>query len=77
MRYVKYSTMALAVLFTASCSSQEPPPPAKEPPPPAKTVFDPLTRQVDRAREVQKTVDEEAAKTRKEIDNQEQGENRP
>jgi hypothetical protein len=73
MRYVKYSTMALAVLFTASCSSQEPPPPAKDPPPPAKTVFDPLTRQADRAREVQKTIDEEAEKTRKEIDNQERG----
>jgi hypothetical protein len=65
--------MALAVLFTASCSSHEPPPPAKEPPPPAKTVFDPLNAQVDRAREVQKTVDEEAEKTRKEIDNQERG----
>ena len=66
MRYFKYSTMALAVLFTASCSSPEPPPPAK-------TVFDPLKAQVDRAREVQKTVDEEAEKTRKEIDNQERG----
>jgi hypothetical protein len=73
MRYVNCSTMALVVLFTASCSSQEPPPPAKEPPPPSKTVFDPLKAQVDRAREVQKTVDEEAEKTRKEIDNQERG----
>jgi hypothetical protein len=73
MRYVKYSTMALAVLFTASCSSQQPPPPAREPPPPAKTVFDPLKAQVDRAREVQKTVDDHAEKTRQEIDNQERG----
>jgi hypothetical protein len=75
MRYVKYSTMALSVLFIAACSSPEPPPP------PAKTVFDPLTRQVDRAREVQKTVDENAEKTRKEIENQETGDkgrdNRP
>jgi hypothetical protein len=76
MGYVKYSTLALAVLFIASCSSPEPPPPAKEPPP-AKTVFDPLTRQLDRAREVQKTVDEGAEKTRNEIENQEHGENRP
>jgi hypothetical protein len=77
MGYVKYSTVALAVLFIASCSSPEPPPPAKEPPPPAKTVFDPLKAQVDRAREVQKTVDEGAERTRKEIENQEHGENRP
>jgi hypothetical protein len=67
MGYVKYSTMALSVLFIAACSSPEPPPP------PAKTVFDPLTRQVDRAREVQKTVDESAEKTRQQIENQETG----
>jgi PBP1b-binding outer membrane lipoprotein LpoB len=70
MGYVKYSTVALAVLFIAGCSSPEPPPPAK-------TVFDPLKAQVDRAREVQKTVDEGAEKTRKEIENQERGENHP
>jgi hypothetical protein len=62
--------MALSVLFIASCSSPEPPPPAK-------TVFDPLTQQVERAREVQKTVDENAEKTRKELESQERGENRP
>jgi hypothetical protein len=75
MGYVKCSTMVLSVLFTAACSSPEPPPP------PAKTVFDPLTRQVDQAREVQKTVDENAEKTRKEIEHQEtgdkSGDNRP
>jgi len=71
MGYVKCSTMALSVLFTAACSSPEPPQP------PAKTVFDPMTRQVDRAREVQKTVDENAEKTRKEIEQQEHGDNRP
>jgi hypothetical protein len=70
MGYVKYSTMALSVLFIAACSPPEPPPP------PAKTVFDPLTRQVDQAREVQKTVDENAERTRKQIE-QESGDNRP
>ena len=70
MGYVKYSTMVLSVLFIAACSSPEPPPP------PLKTVFDPLTRQVDRAREVQKTVDENAEKTRKQIE-QESGDSRP
>jgi hypothetical protein len=66
MGYVKCWTMALAVLFTMGCSSPEPPPPAK-------TVFDPLTQQIDRAREVQKTVDEAAEKTRKAVDEQERG----
>jgi hypothetical protein len=36
-------------------------------------VFDPLTQQEERAREVQKTVDEQAARTRKAIDAQERG----
>jgi hypothetical protein len=36
-------------------------------------VFDPLTQQIDKAREVQKTVDENAEKTRKAIDEQERG----
>ena len=66
MGYVKWSTMALVVWFTASCGSEPPPPPAK-------TVFDPLTQQLDRAREVQKTVDENAARTRKALENQERG----
>ena len=65
MGYVKCWTMALSVLFIAGCTSAEPPPP--------KTVFDPLTQQIDKAREVQKTVDENAEKTRKAIDDQERG----
>lgn len=67
MGYVKCWTALPAVLFIASCSSQDPPPPAK-------TVFDPLTQQMDKAREVQKTVDESAEKSRKAIDDQERGE---
>ena len=65
MGYVKCWTMALSVLFIASCTSAEPPPP--------KTVFDPLTQQIDKAREVQRTVDENAEKTRKAIDAEERG----
>jgi hypothetical protein len=56
--------MALSVSFIAGCSSPEPPPPAK-------TVFDPLTQQLDKARDVQKTVDDNAEKTRQAIDAQE------
>jgi hypothetical protein len=66
MGYVKCLTTALSVLFIASCSS-------REPPPPAKTVFDPLTQQIEKARDVQKTVDENAEKTRQAIDAQERG----
>jgi hypothetical protein len=69
MGYVKYSTMALSVLFIVACSSPDPPPPAK-------TVFDPLTGQLDRARDVQKTVDENAERTRKQSE-QESGDTRP
>jgi hypothetical protein len=61
--------MALSVLFTTSCSAP--------PPPPQKTVFDPLTPSIDKAREVQATVDENAAKTRKDIDAQERGASTP
>jgi hypothetical protein len=70
MGYVKCWTIALSVLFTTSCS-------APPPPPPQKTVFDPLTQSIDKAREVQVTVDENAAKTRKEIDAQERGASTP
>jgi hypothetical protein len=66
MGYVKCWTMALSVMFMASCSSQERPPAPK-------TVFDPLTEQMDKAREVQKTVDENAEKSRQAIDAQERG----
>jgi hypothetical protein len=70
MRYVKHWTTAVLVLFIAACS-------AKEPPPPATTVFDPLTRQLDRARDVQKTVDENAERMRKAADAQERGDTPP
>src|SRR5258708_35307595 len=62
MGYVKCWTMALSVLFTTSCSAP--------PPPPQKTVFDPLTQPIDKARGGQATRDENAAQTRKEIDAQ-------
>jgi hypothetical protein len=65
----KISTFVLAFLFIAGCSAP--------PPPPAKTVFDPLTQNLDRARDVQKTVDENAEATRKAVQAQESGDSPP
>jgi hypothetical protein len=69
MANVKFMTMALAVLFIVGCSDPEPPPPK------IKTVFDPMTKQLDRARDVQKTIDDSADRTRKAVDEQERGDN--
>jgi hypothetical protein len=67
----KISTIAVAVLFTASCSAPAPPPA------PPKTVFDPLTHDLDRARDVQRTVDENADAARKAVQAQENGDPSP
>jgi hypothetical protein len=63
-------TMSLSVLFILSCA-------APEVPPPKKTVFDPLLQAEERARGVQKTVDEHADATRKKVDSEERGDTPP
>ena len=63
-------TMSLSVLFIVSCA-------APEAPLPKKTVFDPLLQAEERARGVQKTVDEHADATRKTVDSQERGDTPP
>jgi hypothetical protein len=60
--------VSLAFLFIQACSSSQSP----DPPPP-KTVFDPLTQQLDRARDVQNTVNQNAEATRNSVDSQERG----
>jgi hypothetical protein len=70
MRLISVLTMSLSLLFIASCA-------APDPPPPKKTVFDPLTQQLDRARDVQKTMDASSDATRKAVDTQERGDNPP
>jgi hypothetical protein len=70
MGLLKVSTLLLPVLFTLSCSSPDPAPPQK-------TVFDPLTQQVDRAKDVQNSADANAAATRKAVDAQERGDAPP
>jgi len=69
MGSMRILTLGLCILF-ASCSS-------KPPPPPPKTVFDPLTQDLDRARDVQKTVDENTEKSRRAVQAQENGDAAP
>lgn len=64
MSITKVSAVCLAVLCMVACA---------DPPPPKKTVFDPLTQQLDRARDVQNTVDQNTDQTRKAVDAQERG----
>jgi len=70
MNFTKFAMLALA-LIVAGCSVHEAPAPA--PAPPAKTVFDPLTQDLDKAKAVQGTVDESALKARKSLEAQERG----
>jgi hypothetical protein len=61
--------LLLPAICLAACA------PAKDPDqsPPQKTVLDPLTQQMDRAKQVQVTVDEHTADTRKQIESAENG----
>ena len=79
MGVLKISTVPLAVLFILGCSpgKSADPPPAAPPQPQAKTVFDPLTQDLGRARDVQKDVDQNTDSTRKAVEAQERGDNPP
>ena len=93
MRVLRISTVSLPALFILGCSSghnpghagkdaaagERPDQAASAPavPPRSETVFDPLTRQLDRARDVQKTVDQNSDGTRKAIDDQDRGDSPP
>jgi hypothetical protein len=66
--YIAVCAVAAAAVL-AACSK-----PAPEPPPaPAPTVFDPLTSDLDKARQVQGVVDQQAEKSRQAVAAQEQG----
>lgn len=70
MSVLRTSTVSLSILFIVGCSSGKN---ADPPPPPAKTVFDPVTQSMDRARDVQKTIDQHAVDTRDKLDAEERG----
>ena len=74
MGVFRVSAVSLAVMSILGCSSHQSPDP---PPPPAKTVFDPLTQQIGRAKEVQNTVDANTENMRKAVDSQERGDSPP
>ncbi len=59
--------VSVPMVCIAGCSS------GSAPPPPEKTVFDPLTQQVDRARDVQKTIDDSAERARNAVAAEERG----
>jgi hypothetical protein len=67
------STMLLAVLFIIQGCSSSVQPPDTPKAPPEKTVFDPLTQDLDKARGVQKTVNDQAERARNSMDSQERG----
>jgi hypothetical protein len=77
MGVLKFSALSLAASLLQGCSSGQPPAAPPLAAPPAKTVFDPLTQQLDRARDVQKTIDQSAEKTRTAVDSQERGDGSP
>jgi len=64
MKVLQVSAVCMVVWWAGGCS---------DPPPPKKTVFDPLTQQLDRARDVQNTVDQNTDATAKAVDAQEHG----
>jgi hypothetical protein len=61
---------ALALCALGACSSHKPEETtvATTPPPPQKTVFDPQLKALQKAKDVQKTVDDAAAAQSKSID---------
>ena len=68
------SAISLAVMSILGCSSHQSP---DQPPAPPKTVFDPLTQQIGRAKDVQNTVDANTENMRKAVDSQERGDSPP
>ena len=74
MGILRGSAVSLAVMSILGCSSHQSPEPS---PPAPKTVFDPLTQQLSRAKGVQSTVDANTDNMRKAVDSQERGDSPP
>jgi hypothetical protein len=58
---------AVALTLAACSSSKAPPPQAQTPAPPEKTVFDTQLKALQKAKDVQKTVDQQKADADKKL----------
>jgi hypothetical protein len=65
--------LALPGAYLAGCSSSDEPAPKL----PEKTIFDPLVQTEQRARDVQKTLDQSASRARQSVAAQEKGDAPP
>ncbi|HEY2395438.1 MAG TPA: hypothetical protein VGH81_05560 [Rudaea sp.] len=61
MKFAAVPLAALGLTLAACSSSKAPPETAAPPPPPQKTVFDTQFQALQRAKDVQKTVDRQKA----------------
>lgn len=82
MGTLRITTLCLVVSFIQACSASPDASHAQrdahaDTPPPQKTVFDPLTGTLGRARSVQGTLDQSAERTRQAIDQEEHGDSAP
>ena len=69
----RWLILPLSLLALAACSGKPPPPQAAAAPPPrVATPFDDLKKQEQKAKDVQKVVDQQAAEQRKQLDAAEQ-----
>ena len=73
MDIMKMGILALPLAFSIGCSSGH----DAVPKPPQPTVFDPLTQQEQRARDVQNTIDQSALGERRAVEAQERGDAPP
>ena len=69
LRLLLLAAPLAALPLLVACSHEKPPPDRQEPGMPAqKTVLDPQLRALQRAKDVQKTVDQQAAEANKKVD---------
>jgi hypothetical protein len=68
LRRVLWSAIALVLVGCGGPDPAERAVESNEPPPRRETVFDPLTSTIDRAKDVQQTVDQQAAEQRRRLE---------
>ena len=61
-------SLACTLALAACSKARQPDPPPPPPPPPQKTVFDDQLKALQKAKDVQKTVDDQNKKTDKQLE---------